>query len=69
MAKVSAVKFSELEDVRKRLATDKEHSNLYRQWRDKFTGPDTGLVFDDDDNDIRIASGWHVEGDQIVKDF
>lgn len=63
-----------LAQIQRELAEDAE---LTQAQKDKifllklnhYTGPDTGLVWDDQTGKISIASGWHADADgNVVKD-
>lgn len=63
-----------LAQIQRELAEDTE---LTQAQKDKifllklnhYTGPETGLVWDDQTGKISIASGWHADADgNVVKD-
>lgn len=46
-----------------------EAEKRFRSTLGHYTGPDTGLMWDDSTGKISIASGWHADADgNVVKD-
>lgn len=63
------ININALHDIEKQLTVDSEHSNQFEAILKRYTGPDTGLEWDNDAKKLIIVPGWHIaENGDIVKD-
>lgn len=62
------INVNDFDKIAEQLKINKNHDN-YEKLIQKYTGPGTGLIWDEETETIKIASGWYADanGDIVRK--